>query len=88
VVSVNYSRRPIEAENFQGSEDYSNGGIPDGNGQLDLHVSYQIVPQVTVFGDAINLTNAPWRRYIGVKNQLVEREQYGLQLRGAVQVHF
>ncbi len=37
----------------------------DGNGQLDPHVSYQIMPQVTVFGDACNLTDAPWRRYIG-----------------------
>jgi TonB-dependent receptor len=60
----------------------------DANGQLDLHVSYQIMPEVTVFGDAINLTNAPWRRYIGSKSQLVEREQYGVQLRGGVQIHF
>ncbi|HEX8056622.1 MAG TPA: TonB-dependent receptor [Novosphingobium sp.] len=60
----------------------------DGNGQLDLHVSYQVLPQVTVFGDAINLTNAPWRRYIGQKDLLVEREQYGAQLRGGVQMHF
>lgn len=60
----------------------------DANGQLDLHVSYQVVPQVTVFGDAINLTDAPWRRYIGSKPYLVEREHYGAQLRGGVQVHF
>jgi TonB-dependent receptor len=60
----------------------------DANGQLDLHLSYQIVPQVTIFGDAINLTNAPWRRYIGEKRFLVEREQYGKQLRAGVQVHF
>jgi TonB-dependent receptor len=31
----------------------------DANGQLDLHVSYQVVPQVTVFGDAINLPTRP-----------------------------
>ena len=60
----------------------------DANGQLDLHLSYQIVPEVTVFADAINLTNAPWRRYIGNKASLVEREQYGKQMRAGVQVHF
>jgi TonB-dependent receptor len=60
----------------------------DGNGQLDFHISYQVIPQVTVFGDAINLTDAPWRRYIGSKPLLVERERYGRQFRAGVQVHF
>jgi hypothetical protein len=41
-----------------------------------------------VFGDAINLTDAPWRRYIGAEANLIEREHYGAQLRGGVQVHF
>lgn len=60
----------------------------DANGQLDLHVSYQIMPEVTVFGDAVNMTNAPWRRYVGSKSLLIEREQYGALLRGGVQLHF
>lgn len=61
----------------------------DANGQLDLHVSYQIIPAVTVFGDAVNLTDAPWRRYMGAnRNWLIEREHYGTQLRAGVQVHF
>jgi TonB-dependent receptor len=60
----------------------------DGNGQLDVHLSYQVTPQFTLFGDAINLTDAPWRRYIGSRNLLVERERYGSQLRGGVQIHF
>lgn len=60
----------------------------DGNGQLDVHVAYQIKPQVTVFGDATNLTDAPWRRYQGVKSQLIEREHYGAMVRGGLQVHF
>lgn len=60
----------------------------DGNGQLDVHLGYQVTPQFTLFGDAINLTDAPWRRYIGTKNLLVERERYGTQLRGGVQIHF
>ena len=60
----------------------------DGNGQLDVHLSYQVTPRFTLFGDAINLTDAPWRRYIGTRAQLVERERYGTQLRGGVQIHF
>ena len=60
----------------------------DANGQLDVHVSYQVVPQVTVFFDATNLTDAPWRRYIGNRGFLVERERYSSMVRGGVQVHF
>ena len=44
--------------------------------------------QLTVFADGSNLTDAPWRRYIGNKNQLVERERYDYALRGGIQLHF
>ncbi|EGD58724.1 TonB-dependent receptor [Novosphingobium nitrogenifigens DSM 19370] len=61
----------------------------DANGQLDFHASYQIRPAITVFGDAVNLTDAPWRRYLGAgTSYLIERERYGPSLRGGVQVHF
>ncbi|WP_454886470.1 TonB-dependent receptor [Sphingomonas oryzagri] len=60
----------------------------DRNGQLDIHASYQILPQVTVFTDGTNLTDAPWRRFQGTRAQLVERERYDLSVRGGVQVHF
>lgn len=61
----------------------------DANGQLDLHASYQIVKAVTVFGDAVNLTDAGWRRYLGANRAaLIERERYGTLLRAGVQVHF
>lgn len=60
----------------------------DANAQLDVHVSYEILPQATIFADATNLTDAPWRRYIGVTSQLAEREHYGTSVRGGVQVHF
>ena len=60
----------------------------DANGQVDVHASYQIMKQVTIFADGTNLTDAPWRRYIGTPNQLVERERYSFLLRGGVQVHF
>ena len=60
----------------------------DENGQLDVNVSYQVTPQLTFFGQALNLTDAPWRRYIGSKNQLVERERYGYSFRWGAQLHF
>ena len=60
----------------------------DENGQLDVNVSYQVTPQLTFFGQALNLTDAPWRRYIGSKNQLVERERYDYSFRWGVQLHF
>ncbi|MEG3175520.1 TonB-dependent receptor [Sphingomonas sp. RB3P16] len=60
----------------------------DKNGQLDVNVSYQVAPQLTFFGSASNLTDAPWRRYIGIKTHLVEREQYGPSFRWGAQLHF
>ncbi|GAA0295885.1 TonB-dependent receptor [Sphingomonas oligophenolica] len=60
----------------------------DANGQIDVHASYQLLKQVTIFADGTNLTDAPWRRYIGNPGQLVERERYSFLLRGGVQVHF
>ncbi|WP_343527723.1 TonB-dependent receptor [Sphingomonas sp.] len=60
----------------------------DNNGQLDLNLSYEVTPQLTFFGQALNLTDAPWRRFIGTKPQLVERERYGYSFRWGVQLHF
>jgi len=37
VLSINYSRRPIESENFQGSENYQTGA-PDENGLRDYNL--------------------------------------------------
>ena len=68
--------------------DASTDEYTDNNGQLDVHASYQVTPMLTVFGDATNLTDAPWRRFIGTKAQLVEREHYDMSLRGGVQLHF
>jgi Flp pilus assembly secretin CpaC len=49
--------------------------------------AYQIVPQFTVFGDATNLTDAPWRRYKAASP--VDRARaLWRELRGGVQVHF
>ena len=60
----------------------------DSNGQLDAKASYEITHNVIVFTEASNLTDAPWRRYVGVKAQLAERERYGWSLRGGVQIKY
>ena len=60
----------------------------DAQGQLDLHVGYQVTPQYTIYADAANLTDSPWRHYQGSRNFLVERERYGSTYRIGVQLHF
>jgi len=60
----------------------------DSQGQLDLHVGYQVTPQYTIYVDAANLTDSPWRHYQGAKDDLVEREHYGATYRIGVQLHF
>jgi TonB-dependent receptor len=60
----------------------------DSQGQLDLHVGYQVTPQYTIYVDAANLTDSPWRHYQGDKDFLVERERYGSTYRIGVQLHF
>ncbi|MES3153933.1 TonB-dependent receptor [Sphingomonas faeni] len=60
----------------------------DNNGQLDVNASYQVTPELTFFASATNLTDAPWRRYIGTKAQLVERERYDMSVRWGAQLHF
>ena len=60
----------------------------DAQGQLDLHVGLQVTPQYTIYVDAANLTDSPWRHYQGSKDFLVERERYGSTYRIGVQLHF
>lgn len=60
----------------------------DRNGQLDVNASYQVSPELTFFASATNLTDAPWRRYIGTRAQLVERERYDMSVRWGAQLHF
>jgi TonB-dependent receptor len=58
------------------------------NGQLDVHASYQVTPQLTVFADGSNLNDAAWRRYLGTKPFLIERERYDYAIRAGAQLHF
>ena len=90
---VAFSYRSAYLDSFGGPDKPSVPGAAldqytDANGQVDVHASYQLLKQVTIFADGTNLTDAPWRRYIGTPSQLVERERYSFLLRGGVQVHF
>ena len=60
----------------------------DSNGQIDARIGYDINSHITVYAEGVNLNDAPWRRFIGSPNQLVEREHYGRLFRGGVQVKF
>ncbi|MDO6414977.1 TonB-dependent receptor [Sphingomonas sp. BIUV-7] len=68
--------------------DASTDQYTDHNGQLDVNASYQVSPQLTFFANATNLTDAAWRRFVGVKNQLIERERYDYTVRWGAQLHF
>ena len=60
----------------------------DDNGQLDVRASYALTKNLIVFGEGINLNDAPWRRFIGDSHNLVERERYGYTVRGGVQFRY
>lgn len=57
----------------------------DAHGQLDARLSYQLTELANVYIDASNLTDAPWRRFIGVSNHAYEYEHYGWALSGGIQ---
>jgi TonB-dependent receptor len=58
------------------------------NGQLDARASFSIVKQAVIFAEASNLTDTPWRRYIGTANHLVEQEHYSYTIRTGLQLAF
>jgi TonB-dependent receptor len=60
----------------------------DSNGSLDARVSYDVISNAQVFLEGANLTDAPWRRYIGVKQQMAEIEHYGWSAKVGLQLKF
>jgi TonB-dependent receptor len=60
----------------------------DNNGQLDARIGYEVIPGAEVYVEGTNLTDTPWRRFIGVKSQLVERERYDASYRVGLQLKF
>jgi TonB-dependent receptor len=60
----------------------------DNNGQLDARIGYEVIPGAEIYVEGTNLTDAPWRRFMGVKSQLLERERYDTSYRVGLQVKF
>ncbi len=83
---VAYSRRSAYLDTL--GVNAATDQFTDANGQLDLRGSFEIIKQVTLYAEATNVTNAPWRRYVGFRNQLIENEQYSYTVKGGVQVAF
>ena len=60
----------------------------DNNGQLDARIGYEVIPGAEIYVEGTNLTDTPWRRFIGVRSQLVERERYDASYRVGLQLKF
>ena len=60
----------------------------DENNSLDARIGYSPVKQFTVFVEASNLLDSPWRRYQAVKTQLIENERYRQTFRIGVQLAY
>ncbi|TPG56007.1 TonB-dependent receptor [Sphingomonas glacialis] len=60
----------------------------DENNSLDARIGYSPVKQFTVFVEASNLLDSPWRRYQAVKTQLIESERYRQTFRIGVQLAY
>ena len=83
---VAYSYRSKYLDAIGGSAAFDQ--YTDSNGQIDARIGYDINSHITVYAEGVNLNDAPWRRFMGVSSQLLEREHYGALYRGGVQVKF
>ncbi|MGY2733005.1 TonB-dependent receptor [Sphingomonas sp. UYP23] len=60
----------------------------DENNSLDARIGYSPVKQFTIFVEASNLLDSPWRRYQAIKTQLIENERYRQTFRIGVQLAY
>ena len=60
----------------------------DYNGQLDARIGVTIKRAVELYVEGSNLNDAAWRRFIGTRSQLVERERYGRLVKVGAQLKF
>ena len=51
--------------------------IREGRVQIDANTSYQVNKHFTVYAEAVNLTNAAQRTYLGVENRIYGKQYYG-----------
>jgi iron complex outermembrane receptor protein len=57
-------------------------------GQFDASVSYDVTPNLNVFAEGLNLTNATVRRYGRFEEQIIDAEQYGARFAFGVRAKF
>lgn len=60
----------------------------DENNSLDARIGFSPVKAYTIFAEASNLLDSPWRRFQAVKTQLIENERYRQSYRVGVQLAF
>jgi len=60
----------------------------DDHGQLDARAAYAFGKTASVFIEASNLNDEPWRTFVGNDHQLGENERYGRTFRTGIQLSF
>jgi len=58
------------------------------NNSLDARIAFSPVKQFTIFAEANNLLDSPWRRFQAIPTQLIENEHYRQTYRMGVQLAF
>lgn len=72
ILSFNYQGEWIEEVGGDASEDE----WVDEHAQLDFQAQFRITDQFTVYGQVYNLTDEPYRRYLGSPDQPLQEEYY------------
>ncbi|MEO0058224.1 MAG: hypothetical protein RIT17_1700 [Pseudomonadota bacterium] len=56
-------------------------------GRLDVSARYAISPRAEMFVDATNLLNEPGRRYAGVRERVIEYEEFGARFMAGLRIN-
>jgi TonB-dependent receptor len=83
-VSWNFHGKYIDAVGAASAEDV----YYDNHVQLDVNLSQRITRNIRGFVDALNLTNAPLRYYLGSSNRPIQQEYYRWWAMFGVKVNF
>ena len=83
-ISVNYRGELIDEVGSDADDDV----IYDARAQVDFSATYQLTPTFVIFCDALNLTNARDRYYVGSPDLPVQRELYGLTINVGLKLNF
>ena len=83
-VSWNYQGRYVLAIGNTAADD----NWLDNRLQLDFSASQRIAKHIRVFIDMLNLTNAPYRVYMGVADRFIQEERYKIWAITGVKLDF